>query len=114
MVKTKSYIPGRGDIVWIDFNPQFGHEQQGRRPAVVISPKLYNSKTHLALLCPVTSQIKGYPYEVAIHPKSKINGVILSDQIKSLDWQSRNAEFIESLDDDMLDELIAKIRTLID
>ncbi|MBN2160241.1 MAG: endoribonuclease MazF [Spirochaetes bacterium] len=114
MVKSKSYIPGRGDIVWLDFTPQSGHEQRGRRPAVVISPKSYNSKTNLALFCPITSKVKGYPFEVSVQSKSKINGVILSDQIKNLDWNARSAELIDCLDEETMDELIAKIRTLID
>ncbi|MBN2079859.1 MAG: endoribonuclease MazF [Spirochaetes bacterium] len=114
MVKSKSYIPGRGDMVWLDFTPQSGHEQRGRRPAVVISPKAYNAKTNLALFCTITSKIKGYPFEVSVQSRSEINGVILSDQIKSLDWKTRNAEFIDSLDEETMSELIAKVRSLID
>ena len=114
MVKPGKYIPERGDIVWLDFTPQSGHEQRGRRPAVVISPFSYNSKTNLALFCPITSQVKGYPYEVPITSEMKIHGVILSDQLKSLDWKARNAECIDRLDESIMDELIAKARTLID
>jgi mRNA interferase MazF len=114
MVKSKSYLPGRGDMVWLDFTPQSGHEQRGRRPAVVISPRSYNAKTNLALFCPITSHVKGYPFEVSVQSRSKINGVILSDQIKSLDWKTRNAEFIDCLDEETMDELIAKVRSLID
>jgi mRNA interferase MazF len=114
MVKSKSYIPERGDIVWLDFTPQSGHEQRSRRPAATISPKSYNAKTNLALFCPITSQVKDYPFEVSVQSKYKINGVILSDQIKSLDWNTRNAEFIDCLDEETMDELIAKVRTLID
>ena len=114
MVKSKSYIPGRGDMVWLDFTPQSGHEQRGRRPVAVISPKAYNAKTNLALFCPITSKVKGYPFEVSVQSKSEINGVILSDQIKSLDWKTRNAEFIDSLDEEVMNELIAKVRSLID
>lgn len=101
-------------MVCLDFTPQSGHEQRGRRPAVVISPRPYNAKTNLALFCPITSQVKGYPFEVSVQATSKINGVILSDQIKSLDWEIRNAEFIDCLDDETMDELIAKVRSLID
>ena len=101
-------------MVWLDFTPQSGHEQRGRRPAVVISPNSYNAKTNLALFCPITSQEKGYPFEVHVSSESKIHGVILSDQIKSLDWKTRNAEFIDCLDEETMDELIAKVRTLID
>ena len=114
MVKSKTYVPRRGDIVWLDFTPQSGHEQRGRRPAVTISQLSYNAKTNLALFCPITSLEKGYPFEVSVASGSKIHGVILSDQIKSLDWKTRNAEFIEHLDEETLDELIAKVRTLID
>ncbi len=87
-----TYIPSRGDIVWINFNPQAGHEQAGRRPAFVISSKSYNQKTGLALLCPITSRIKNYPFEIEIRSKN-IQGVILSDQIRSFDWNARNASF---------------------
>jgi mRNA interferase MazF len=87
-----AYVPERGDVVWITLNPQAGHEQAGRRPALVLSPKSYNGKVGLALLCPITSQVKGYPFEVAIPDGLRVNGVILSDQIKSLDWRARKAE----------------------
>ncbi|HRS02465.1 MAG TPA: endoribonuclease MazF, partial [Bacteroidota bacterium] len=90
----KQYIPDRGDIVWLEFNPQSGHEQKGRRPAIVLSPYEYNLKVGLALFCPITSQVKGYPFEVSLPERFPINGVIISDQIKSLDWKVRNAEFI--------------------
>jgi mRNA interferase MazF len=88
------YVPARSDVVWITFNPQAGHEQAGRRPALVLSPSSYNRKVGLAILCPITSQVKGYPFEVAIGSGSKLGGVILSDQVKSLDWRIRKAEFI--------------------
>jgi len=90
---TKEYIPERGDIVWINFDPQSGHEQKGKRPAIVLSPKEYNKKVGLGLFCPITSKIKNYPFEVEISSK-KINGVVLSDQIKSFDWRTREIEFI--------------------
>ena len=114
MVKSKTYVPGRGDMVWLDFTPRSGHERRGRRPAVVISPVAYNAKTNLALFCPITSQEKGYPFEVIVSSGSKIHGVILSDQIKSLDWKARSAEFVDRLDEEAMEELIAKVRTLID
>ena len=88
------YVPNRGDVVWIDFNPQTGHEQAGRRPAIVLSPSAYNGKVGLAILCPITNQAKGYPFEVPIPTGLAVKGVILADQVKSLDWQSRNAQFI--------------------
>ena len=108
-----AYIPNSGDIVWITFNPQAGHEQAGRRPALVLSPAAYNGKVGLAILCPVTSQVKGYPFEVLIPDGLKINGAILSDQVKSLDWKARQAEFVCKLPDDTFNEVVQKLSTLI-
>lgn len=108
-----SYVPNRGDLVWLNFDPQAGHEQAGKRPAVVISPLAYNQKVGLALFCPITNQIKGYPFEVAIPGHFKIKGVVLSDQVKSLDWRARRAEFIDHLPQATMDELLNKIKTLI-
>lgn len=90
---AKNYIPDRGDIVWVDLNPTKGREQAKVRPALVISPKAYNRKTSLALMCPITSVQKGYPFEVVVADK-KVSGVVLSDHVRSLDWRSRNATFI--------------------
>ena len=87
-MKGEAYVPNRGDAVWITLNPQAGHEQSGRRPAVVLSPGVYNDKVGLAVLCPITSQIKGYPFEVVIPSDLAINGAVLSDQVKSLDWRA--------------------------
>ena len=111
MVKTK-YIPERGDIVWLDFTPQTGHEQMGRRPAIVISPMEYNEKVGLGIFCPITSKEKGYPFEVRIINK-KIDGVVLSDQIKNLDWEKRNIEFITKAKKEELEEVIDKLKILI-
>ncbi len=111
MVST-IYIPERGDIVWLDFNPQLGHEQKGRRPALTLSFKAYNEKIGLALFCPITSKIKGYPFEVEIELK-KIKGSVLSDQIKSLDWRERNIEFIEKIGEKKLEEVLEKIEVII-
>jgi mRNA interferase MazF len=108
----KNYIPERGDIVWLDFTPQTGHEQQEKRPAVVLSPQVYNKKAGLALFCPMTTQQKGYPFEVKIET-GKINGVVLADQIKSLDWRQRGAEFILRVTDNEINEIIKKLNTLI-
>ena len=113
MVKSSSYIPERGDMVWLDFNPQLGHEQKGRRPALVISYKSYNEKVGLALFCPITSKIKGYPFEVKVEGK-KIHGSVLSDQVKSLDWKLRNVEFIEEIAKGLLLEVIARVKTLME
>ncbi len=114
MVKPIRYVPDRGDIVWLSFNPQTGHEQAGRRPALVISPKIYNEKTDLAVFLPVTSHSKGYPFEVKIPDELIINGVILSDQIKSLDWKTRGAEFICKIPISTLKESLGKLNTLIE
>ena len=108
-----TYIPERGDIVWLSFNPQAGHEQAGRRPAVVLSPKLYNQKVGLAIFCPITNQVKGYPFEVALPKEAGVTGVILSDQVKSLDWQIRQVEFIEALPESVITEVLKKLGTLL-
>jgi mRNA interferase MazF len=113
MVNPRAYIPQRGDVVWITLNPQAGHEQSGRRPAVILSPKSYNSKTGLAILCPVTSQVKGYPFEVLLPEGLQISGAILSDQVKSLDWHARNAELICALSDEIMYEVLEKLGTLL-
>ena len=108
----RNYIPDRGDIVWLDFTPQTGHEQHGKRPAVVLSPQAYNKKSRLALFCPITTRQKGYPFEVRIEAE-KVNGVVLSDQVKSLDWQERGAEFIEKATEEEMNEIIKKLNVLI-
>ncbi len=113
MVKTMAYIPDRGDIVWLMFNPQAGHEQAGHRPALVLSPKQYNGKVGLAILCPITSQVKGYPFEVLIPEGLKVQGAILSDQVKSLDWKARKAEFACKLPPEKFNEVVKKLNTLI-
>lgn len=109
---AKAYCPQRGDVAWLSFT-QAGHEQAGRRPAVVISPREYNQKVGLALFSPVTSQVKGYPFEVAIPPGLPVAGVILADQIKSLDWKSRKATFCCKLPPAVLKEATAKLTPLI-
>lgn len=108
-----SYIPERGDAVWLDFNPQSGHEQAGRRPAIVVSPANYNKKVGLALFCPITNQKKGYPFEVEIPKNEKITGVVLSDHLKSLDWRARNVEFVSELSDSVVDEVLKKLKVLL-
>jgi len=111
MVKN-SYIPDQGDLVWLDFNPQKGREQANRRPAIVLSPKNYNQKTGLALMCPITSRAKGYPFEIIVQD-NKISGVVLTDQIKNLDWQERKVSFVKKIDNLSLKEIQEKIITLI-
>ena len=111
MVKS-AYIPEKGDLIWLNFTPQSGHEQAGQRPAIVLSPSKYNSKTGLLIACPITSKIKGYPFEVQINCK-KINGVVLSDQVKNLDWKTRNATFIEKASSDTLINVQEKLLLLL-
>jgi len=108
-----AYIPERGDAIWINFNPQAGHEQAGRRPALVLSPQSYNGKVGLCLLCPITNKAKGYPFEVLIPADSDVTGVVLSDQAKSLDWRVRNAEFITEFTDAVTNEVLKKLKTLL-
>jgi len=112
-VKRRRYIPDRGDLVWLNFRPQTGREQAGRRPAVVISPKAYNRPTQLALVCPITSQCKGYPFEVMLPDGLAVQGVVLSDQIKSLDWIAREVERADRLDAVTLSEVIKKVSVLL-
>lgn len=112
-MKKQNYVPERGDIIWLDFNPQSGHEQAGRRPAIVISPVEYNNKVGLALVCPITNRIKDYPFEVRLPENAEISGVIISDQAKSLDWRQRNAEFIAKAPQKIIEETIGKFSTLI-
>ena len=112
MVNKKYYIPDRGDIVWINFNPQKGREQANKRPAVVISPKIYNEKTGLALMCPVSSQVKEYPFEV-IFQEEKVKGVVLCDHLKSLDYEARKISFIQKLKSLKMKEIQEKIIILI-
>lgn len=107
------YAPDRGDVVWLEFNPQAGHEQSGHRPALVVSPKAYNQRVGLALFCPITSNVKGYPFEVLLPEKHRVSGAILSDQIKSLDWRVRKANRIATVPRDVLEEVLAKILTLV-
>lgn len=113
MVAPQRYVPERGDIVWLQFNPQAGHEQAGRRPALVISPKIYNRKVGLALFCPITSQVKGYPFEVVLPLGLPVSGSVLSDQIKSLDWRIRQAERMCVAPPEVVEDVLAKIFTLV-
>ena len=110
---SKHYTPARNDVVWLSFQSQSGHEQAGRRPAIVISPQIYNNKTGLALFCPITSKSKGYPFEVQLPESCSIQGIILSDQIKSLDWKARQAEYICTVSSEIMQDVINKFKTLI-
>ncbi len=109
----REFVPERGDAIWITFNPQAGHEQTGRRPAVVLSPGAYNGKVGLAILCPITNQVKGYPFEVSIPTGLSVSGVVLSDQVKSLDWRVRQAELICTLPPAVVDEILQKLSVLL-
>jgi len=113
MVRSGSYVPDRGDIVWLTFNPQAGHEQAGRRPALVLSPAAYNRKVGLAIFCPVTNQVKGYPFEVLIPDGLKATGAILADQVKSLDWRKRDAEFVCRLPEEFTTIALKKLHALL-
>jgi mRNA interferase MazF len=112
-VSKSKYVPRRGDVVRLDFNPQRGHEQAGRRPAIVISPTDYNRAVGLAVVCPITNATKGYPWEVEIPDNPLVSGVILSDQIKSMDWRERKAEFVCTADEGILEEVVEKAVSLL-
>jgi mRNA interferase MazF len=107
-----AYVPDRGDLVWLQFDPQTGHEQAGRRPALTLSPIEYNEKVGLAIFCPVTGNEKGYPFEVKIE-EQKLQGVILADQVKSLDWRKREAKFIVKAPVKVVNEVIKLLGTLV-
>jgi mRNA interferase MazF len=107
------YSPARGDLVWINFDPQAGHEQAGRRPALVISPVEYNARVGLVLVCPVTSRVKGYPFEVGLIGIKGLKGVVLSDQLRSLDWEARGAEKAGRAADDAVADVLAKLKVLL-
>lgn len=108
------YVPKQGDVVWLDFNPQQGHEQAGRLPALVLSPGTYNAKAGLMLCCPITSQQKGYPFEVEVKGAGHVSGVVLADQVKSFDWAARNAEMRGRVTAEVLAEVVAKVRALVE
>ena len=110
---ARRYVPRRGDAVWLHFSPQAGHEQAGRRPAVVVSPESYNRKVGLGLFCPVTSTVKGYPFEVLIPDGQELEGAILADQVKSLDWRARRAKRLCTLPAELMDEVLAKLNVLV-
>ncbi len=109
-----AYVPNQGDLIWLTFNPQAGHEQAGRRPALVLSPASYNGKVGLAILCPITSQEKGYPFEVKIPAGLGVTGVILADQAKSMDWRVRQAEYIAQLPVRIHQQVVAKLTVLLE
>ena len=108
-----TYAPERGDIVWLHFDPQSGHEQAGRRPALVVSPKPYNRKVGLALCCPITSSVKGYPFEVVLPDGLPLSGAILADQVRNLDWQARRTARICALPTEVIDEVMGKLESIL-
>ena len=113
MVAKKRYVPDRGDVVWISFDPQSGHKQAGRRPAVVLSPRRYDEVVGRAIMCPITSKPKVYPFEVVLPSTSEVQGAVLTDHVRSLDWVGRKATFIEALPKRMVLEVLAKLNTII-
>lgn len=113
MVTASAFVPRRGNAVWIDFTPQAGHEQTGPRPAVVLSPRSCNGKTGMAILCPITNRVKGYPFEVAIPTGKCVTGVMLADQIKNADRRARNATLIAPLPVIVVDAVLERVGTLL-
>ena len=107
------YVPARGDIVWLAFSPQAGHDKAGRRPALVLSPQSYNGKTSLALCCPITSRAKGYPFEVSLPSGSPVTGVVLADQVRSLDWRARETGFGCRAPAQVVGEVMEKLTVLL-
>jgi len=110
---VKKYIPERGDIVSFNFSPQIGHEQRGKRPALVLSPQSYNQKVGLLLAVPITSYTKDYPFEIALPKALKTKGVVLIDQLRSIDWQQREVEFIEKIDEENIHMFLKRSRLLL-
>lgn len=110
---SEPYVPDVGDLVWLDFDPRAGHEQSGRRPAIVLTPRVYNEAASLAIVCPVTRQVKGYPFEVVLPFGSAFEGSILADHVKSIDWQARRAEYQGKATASVLDEVHERLRALL-
>jgi len=108
-----AYTPDRGDAIWITLNPQAGHEQADRRPSLVLSPAAYNRKVGLAVLCPITNQVKGYPFEVLIPHGLRVSGAVLADQVKNLDWKARQAKLICKLPAAVTNDTLRKLNTLL-
>lgn len=109
---SRSYCPERGDLVWLQFDPRVGSEQSGRRPALVLSHRIYNEKVGLCVVCPVTSRVKGYGFEVALPAASQVKGVVLSDHVRNVDWRARNCEFAEHAPSMVVEDVLAKLEAL--
>jgi mRNA interferase MazF len=112
-VSSGAYVPDRGDLIWLSFDPHAGREQAGRRPALVLSPASYNGRTRLALVCPITSQIKGYPFELPLPPGLPVRGVVLTDQLRSLDWHVRRADPAGRAPSDIVDAVLDRLAPLL-
>lgn len=110
---ARPYVPDAGDLVWLTFDPQAGHEQRGRRPALILSPRAYNAKARLAVACPISSQVKGYPFEVPLPTAGAIVGVVLADHVKNLDWQARRIVFEAKAPADVVTEVRERLRALL-
>ena len=110
---ARTYVPDTGDLVWLSFDPQTGHEQRGRRPALILSPRVYNAKARLAIACPITSHVKGYPFEVPLPPGGKISGVVLADHVKNLDWVARRVVFEAQAPAHLLIDVRERLRVLL-
>ncbi len=110
---TRAYVPDAGDLVWLTFDPHAGHEQRGRRPALILSPRVYNAKARLAIACPIASQVKGYPFEVPLPTGGKISGVVLADHVKNLDWQARQVVFETNAPADVVTDVRERLRVLL-
>jgi mRNA interferase MazF len=112
-VVARAYVPDAGDLVWLTFDPQAGHEQRGRRPALILSPRAYNAKARLAIACPITSQVKGYPFEVPLPAGGKIVGAVLADHVKNLDWHVRQVVFEAKAPVDVVTDVRERLRVLL-
>jgi mRNA interferase MazF len=113
-VVARSYVPDAGDLVWLTFDPQAGHEQRGRRPALILTPRAYNAKARLAIACPITSLAKGYPFEVTLPGDGTVTGVVLADHVKSLDWNARRVEFAATAPVEVLADVREHLRALLE
>jgi mRNA interferase MazF len=113
-VVTRAYVPDVGDLVWLTFDPQADHEQRGRRPALILSPRVYNAKARLALACPITSQVKGYPFEVGLPAVGTITGVVLADHVRNVDWEARRVVFGAKAPAEVLTDVRERLRALLE
>ena len=111
---TRAYVPDAGDLVWLTFDPPTGHEHRGRRPALILSPRVYNAKARLAIACPITSQVKGYPFEVELPAAGTITGVVLADHVRNVDWTARHVVFQGKASGEVLTEVRERLRALLE